>query len=74
MVDFPEPDGPTRAVVFPSSKTQLKFLRTGYVFAFTFGWRFTLVLMGCFPVMMLLGVAVGVIFKKGISEEMRSYA
>lgn len=46
----------------------------GYVFAFTFGFKFTLVLLGCFPVMVLLAIACGQIFKKGISEEMRSYA
>ena len=46
----------------------------GYVFAFKFGCRFTLVQMGCFLVMILLGIAVGLIFKKGNSEEMRSYA
>ena len=28
IVDFPEPEGPTNAVVLPASKTQLKFLRT----------------------------------------------
>jgi len=28
IVDLPEPDGPTKAVVLPALKTQLKFLRT----------------------------------------------
>jgi len=28
MVDFPDPDGPTKAVVFPASKTAVKSLRT----------------------------------------------
>ena len=37
IVDLPEPEGPTKAVVLPASKTQLKFLstcnslRVGYV-------------------------------------------
>jgi hypothetical protein len=29
MVDFPDPDGPTKAVVLPASNTQLKFFKTG---------------------------------------------
>ena len=28
IVDLPEPDGPTKAVVFPASKVSEKFLRT----------------------------------------------
>jgi hypothetical protein len=28
IVDLPEPEGPTRAVVFPASKTSEKSLRT----------------------------------------------
>jgi hypothetical protein len=29
IVDFPDPEGPTKAVVLPASNTQLKFFRTG---------------------------------------------
>jgi hypothetical protein len=28
IVDLPEPDGPTKAVVFPASKTHEKFFKT----------------------------------------------
>lgn len=28
IVDFPEPDGPTRAIVYPASKVQVKFFKT----------------------------------------------
>ena len=41
IVDFPEPEGPTRAIVFPASKVQVKSFKTlrsgrvGYV-KFTF--------------------------------------
>ena len=40
----------------------------GYVFAFYFGWIMTLILLAGLPVMLCLGVGLGVVVQGGIIE------
>lgn len=46
----------------------------GYAFAFVWGWKLTLILLACFPVMMCTGTAMGVTVEGGIVEQLRAYA
>lgn len=46
----------------------------GFAFAFVYGWLLTLILLALFPVMMLMGIGMGVAMQDGFKESMRSYA
>lgn len=46
----------------------------GYIAAFTFGWKLTLILLAGLPAVMLSGVAMGASFETGAIETMKAYA
>lgn len=46
----------------------------GYAFAFVWGWKFTLILLACFPVMMCSGIVMGMAVSGGIVEQLKAYA
>lgn len=46
----------------------------GYGFAFYRGWEFTLVLLAAFPVMVLPGAIMGIVFVSGMKEQLKAYA
>ena len=45
----------------------------GFVFAFYWGWKLTLILMASFPVFMILGYAMANVMKNGMIDHMRAY-
>lgn len=46
----------------------------GYAFAFYWGWKLTLILLACFPVMMCTGTVLGVSLQGGMIEQLKAYA
>jgi len=46
----------------------------GFVAAFYFGWKLTLILMAGLPFVLLSGVAMGAMFETGAVENMKAYA
>ena len=46
----------------------------GFTFAFYWGWVFTLILLCAFPVLVILGMSMGVALGGGITEQMKAYA
>jgi ATP-binding cassette subfamily B (MDR/TAP) protein 1 len=46
----------------------------GFLFAFYFGWLLTLILLAAFPIMAVMGVAMGIAMQDGFKESMRAYA
>lgn len=46
----------------------------GFSFAFYWGWIFTLILLGAFPFLVIVGMAMGVALNGGITEQMKAYA
>jgi len=46
----------------------------GYIAAFTFGWKLTLILLVGLPAVCLSGVAMGASFETGAVEGMKAYA
>lgn len=46
----------------------------GYAFAFYWGVYFTLILLGCLPVMMASGLILGISVQGGIVEQLKAYA
>jgi len=46
----------------------------GFAFAFYWGWLMTLILLACFPVIMLMGIGMAIAKTDGIKETMRAYS
>jgi len=46
----------------------------GYIAAFYFGWKLSLILLGGLPFVLLSGVAMGAMFETGAVESMKAYA
>ena len=46
----------------------------GYAFAFYWGWKFTLILLACLPVMIFSGTAMGMVSQGGIIEQLKAYS
>lgn len=46
----------------------------GYAFAFYWGWKLTLLLLACFPVMMCTGAVLGISLQGGMVEQLKAYA
>ena len=46
----------------------------GYAFAFYWGWKLTLILLGCLPIMMCVGSLLGITLKGGMIEQLKAYA
>ena len=46
----------------------------GFAFSFYWGWKYTLILLAGFPVLMVVGGAMGVAMEEGFVEQMKAYA
>ena len=46
----------------------------GYAFAFYWGWKLTIIMLGCVPVLMCTGSLLGKTLKGGMIEQLKAYA
>lgn len=46
----------------------------GYSFAFYYGYKYTLILLAGFPILMIIIISFGLALNKGVIEQMRAYA
>jgi ABC-type bacteriocin/lantibiotic exporter with double-glycine peptidase domain len=46
----------------------------GFGLAFYFGWKFSLILLGVFPFLMVTGVGMAMSLESGVTQMMRAYA
>ena len=46
----------------------------GFAFSFYWGWLFTVILLGAFPFLALMGMGMGIAMQDGFGEQMRAYS